>query len=254
MYRIAAVGDIHIRGTIPTNLIGEVERLHDRADVLVVAGDMTGGGRLLDAELAADLFSLARVPVIAVLGNHDRWRLCQRAIVRILERAGVMVLDGTTVVLGNGVRLGFAGVGGSGGGFWPDEGPDTLPRRACQALSVRARREAARLDAALGSLRADLSVVVTHFAPTTSTLGREPLLKHWMLGNCELARVIDRHDVDLVLHGHAHLGNSVGHTAGGTLVRNVAAEVNGGIVVHELAPRPCRHRNHRNWICAEARV
>jgi Icc-related predicted phosphoesterase len=157
-------------------------------------------------------------------------------------------------VLDRGYRIGFAGVGGSGGGFWPDEGPNTLPRRACQALAIRARREAARLDEALTGLHADTKVVVTHFAPTISTLGREPVVKYALLGNCELGRVIDRHDVELVLHGHAHLGNAFGRTAGGTLVRNVAVGVSDGLVVHDLTPRSPRSAGRAWWRTTGARA
>ncbi len=240
MFRIAAIGDLHIRGRVPTSLVREIRGIHHRADILVVTGDITNGGRMTEVELAAELFRLAQLPVIAVLGNHDRRSLRMRAFKRTLEQAGMTVLDGSSLVLDRGLRIGFAGVGGSGGGFWPDEGPDTLSRRACQALAVRARREAARLDAALAGMHADVKVVVTHFAPTSSTLGREPVVKYPLLGNSELGKVIDRYDVDLVLHGHAHLGNAIGRTAGGTLVRNVAIEVCGGIVVHDLLPRTYR--------------
>ena len=69
--------------------------------------------------------------------------------------------------------------------------------------------------------------MVMHYAPTATTLGNEPLVKYWMLGNIELARVIDRHEVDLVLHGHAHRGSRDGTTPGGIPVRNVAAPVIG---------------------------
>lgn len=238
-FRIAAIGDLHIWGPVPRGLLAEFAALGDRADVLVVTGDITNNGMLLQAERAAELLRLASIPIVAVMGNHDRRALHRASRYRaILEDAGVTFLDGTTYALKNGSgRLGFAGVSGSGGGFWPDEGPDTLGRRAVQKLAVRARRDAARLDLALQSLEADLRVVVTHVAPTTSTLGREPLFKYWLLGNCEFGRVIDRHEVDLVLHGHAHLGNLVGQTSKGVPVRNVAQSVAGGIVVHELNPR-----------------
>ena len=73
-----------------------------------------------------------------------------------------------------------------------------------------------------------------HFAPTVSTLGAEPPMKYWMLGNSQLGRVVDAHPVDLVLHGHAHLGNQVGRTPGGTPVRNVAAQVTGGVAIYEV--------------------
>jgi Icc-related predicted phosphoesterase len=103
-------------------------------------------------------------------------------------------------------------------------------------VALRARREANRLQGALRTLttqQPDLALVVLHYAPTASTLGLEPTAKYWMLGSSELGRVIDRHHVDLVLHGHAHLGNPAGRTPGGVPVLNVAAPVTGGITIHE---------------------
>ncbi len=240
MVRIAAVGDLHIRAGVPIGMADEIAALRDRADVLVLAGDITDGGRIAEVEAAADLLRPAGLPIVAVLGNHDRRCLRRTAFRRILESAGVTLLDGEATVLDVGVPVGFAGVGGYGGGFWPDEGPALPHHRAAQALAIRARRESVRLDHALSQLDAKLKIVVMHYAPTTSTLGTEPPLKYWMLGNIELAHVIDRHDVDLVIHGHAHLGNTYGQTAGGTPVRNVATTVTGGPIVHELTTRDSR--------------
>ncbi len=242
MVRIAAVGDLHIRAEAPVGMAEELSALRDRADVLVLAGDITDGGRIPEVEVAADLLRPVGLPIVAVLGNHDRRCLRRTAFRRILESAGVTLLDGEATVLDVGERLGFAGVGGYGGGFWPDEGPTLPHHRAAQALAVRARREAVRLDHALSLLNVSRKIVVMHYAPTTSTLGKEPPLKYWMLGNIELAHVIDRHDVELVIHGHAHLGNTYGQTAGGTPVRNVATTVTGGLIVHELVARE-RHRS-----------
>jgi Icc-related predicted phosphoesterase len=242
--RLAATGDLHVRPSapLPQEIAGELTGLRDRVDALVVAGDITDGGRMIEAERAAEVLGQAPVPVIAVFGNHDLRSLRRRAFRKVFEQAGVVVLDGESVVITGrgGERIGFAGVGGSGGGFWPLEGPDGLSPRAFRRLALRAEREAARLDAALTSLAADVRIAVTHFAPTTSTLGREPAVKYWMLGNCELGRVIDRHAVDLVIHGHAHLGNEFGSTIGGTPVRNAARTVIGGIAVHELRAGPAR--------------
>ena len=251
--RLAAVGDLHVRTSVPDGLAEHLAALHQRADALVVTGDITNGGRLPEVELAAEALGAATVPVVAVLGNHDRRCLRRAAFRRILERAGVTLLDGeaATLRLGTfGVRVGFAGVGGYGGGFWPDEGPSWPQYRLSQAIAVRARREAARLDAALGVLaddRPEHRVVVMHYAPTATTLGNEPLVKYWMLGNIELARVIDRHEVDLVLHGHAHLGNSQGQTPGGTPVRNVAVSVAGGLTFVEVAGARSRLPTPETW-------
>lgn len=243
--RLAAIGDLHIRSTVARSLWDDVVSLRDRVDALVVAGDITDGGRLIEAECAAELFRVVPVPIVAVLGNHDLRCLRRTAFRRVLEGAGVMLLDGDGVVLTTryGTRIGFAGVAGAGGGFWPVEGPLALHSRAMKALAMRAKREASRLDLALDGLDADFRIAVTHFAPTSSTLGREPLGKYWMLGNSELGRIIDRHRVDLVFHGHAHLGALAGHTMGGTPVLNVANAVGGGLVIREIASaRPIQRR------------
>ena len=235
--RIAAIGDMHVRTEFPLDLAASLSDLAERADVLVIAGDITDQGRLPEAELAAEVLRAIDLPIVAVLGNHDRRCLRRTAFRRILEGAGVTLLDGDTTVLapqGSGTTIGFAGVGGYGGGFWPDEGPIGPTFRLSQAVAVRARREAMRLETAIQSLRTEIKVVVMHYSPTATTLGDEPPVKYWMLGNSELAKVIDRHDVDLVIHGHAHLGNTYGHTLGGTPVRNVAVPVTGGPTIIDL--------------------
>lgn len=249
MIRVAAIGDLHVKSDIPEALGQALASLGSRADVLVIAGDMTDNGRLLEFEIVAEAMAAVPVPVVAVLGNHDRRCLRRAALRRVLERGGIMLLDGQAIALdipvaaGDGaetttpiIRVGFAGVGGYGGGFWPEEGPLLPTYRAAQALAMRARREAVRLDEALSEIDhgVDRRVAVLHYAPTTTTLGSEPPAKHWMLGNIELAHVIDRHPVDLVIHGHAHLGNPEGCTPGGTPVRNVASHVVGLPVVHVL--------------------
>lgn len=234
--RLAAIGDLHVRTHVPETLANDLATIHQGADVLVIAGDITNGGRLIEVERAAEVFRTVSIPIVAVLGNHDRRCLRRTAFRRTLEASGVTLLDGESTMIDVGARIGFAGVAGCGGGFWPLEGPDALPNRAFKAVAVRGRIESARLETALNSLDVDLAVVVMHFAPTTTTLGREPLAKYWMLGNSALGQVIDRHDVDLVIHGHAHLGNPTGTTLGGTPVRNVADSVMGGISIHDLDP------------------
>ena len=253
MARSAAVGDLHIKGGIPEDLIEGLSGIHTSADILIVTGDITNSGRLIEAEAAAELLAFAGLPILAVMGNHDRRTLRRKAFQAILGKAGVEFLDGSASILTlGGERIGFAGVGGSGGGFWPDEGPDAVHTRAAQRLAVRARREAARLEHALDLIAphdVDHTVVITHFAPTIATLGREPIVKYWLLGNCELGRVIDRYPVDLVLHGHAHLGNPMGHTTNGVLVLNVAQSVTGGVVIHtrDRSVASSASKAHERW-------
>lgn len=238
--RVAAIADIHIRANAAEHPEA-LEGLEEAADFLVVAGDITDTGRIPEVERAANAFFRTSLPVFAVLGNHDRRGLRRMAMRKTLERAGVELLDGEyrIIELPNGVRIGIAGTTGTGGGFGPGKGGDGPGGRITRAVTLKARREAARLDAVLAAMEAeqpDISLLVTHFAPTVATLGAEPPLKYWMLGNSGLGDVIDSHQLDLVVHGHAHLGNEKGVTPGGTPVRNVAAPIVGNIMVYHVEP------------------
>lgn len=238
--RVAALSDTHIR----TSSIVRPEAfagLDEIADVLLVAGDITDGGRIPEVEIAAQAFVDVPVPVFAVLGNHDRRGLRRIAMRTLLMSVGIDILEGDfrTLDLPNGARLAIAGTTGTGGGFGGDVGPTALAARLAQSLMAKSRREATRLDRVLQDVEsqgADVHLLLTHFAPTTETLGHEPALKYWMLGNALLGAVIDDHRVDLAIHGHAHLGNPVGETPGGTPVRNVAVPELGGIVVYHVGP------------------
>lgn len=238
--RIAAIGDLHLRTEVPAQMASDLRSLEGEVDLLVIAGDITESGRIPEVELASELFSTLTMPKIAVLGNHDRRGMRRRAMRLLLESSGVRLLDGNSLThrFADGRRVAIAGVGGYGGGFWPEEVPDVLAARLSKAVGVRARREALRLSAALDEVCAsdvDAVVVIMHYSPTVSTLGAEPLMKYWMLGNSLLGRVIDDHRVDLVIHGHAHLGNHKGQTPGGTPVRNVAAHVTGAPRIYDVA-------------------
>lgn len=226
--RIAAIGDLHIRTTIESSYVRQLIGIEKRADILIVPGDITNGGRIQEVELAAELFSRIHIPIIGVMGNHDRRTTRRRHFLSILEQAGVRMLDGETWEYEG---IGIAGVSGSGGGFWPDEPEDPVSNRAWQALSVRAHREASRLDAALSTLDTPRRIALLHFAPTTSTLVGEPPIKYWLLGNSSLGHVIEKHHVDLALHGHSHVGSPYGLTPGGVPVYNVAAGVTGGVTI-----------------------
>ena len=233
--RVAAIADLHMKAD-GSSLATQLTDLSQRADLLLVAGDLTDTGRIVEAQAAAELLAAVSIPVIAVFGNHDLRTVRRLALRRVFERHGIAVLDGEAshLTTNSGLRVGVAGITGSGGGFWPIEGPDAIHARTLKRLALRSRREAQALDHALSSLEADITIALMHFSPTVSTLGREPIAKYWMLGNCELGLVLDRHRPNLVIHGHAHLGNLEGHTIGGVPVRNVAVSITSGVYVESL--------------------
>ena len=86
-----------------------------RADLLLFCGDLTDYGLPDEAEeLGADIRAAVKIPMLAVLGNHDFESGQLDLVCKILDGAGVNVLDGEAIEIEG---IGFAGVPGFGGGF-----------------------------------------------------------------------------------------------------------------------------------------
>src|SRR5687768_15139039 len=104
--RLAAVGDTHIRKTSQGELQPVLASVNEHADVLLLCGDLTDYGTIEEAHVLAKELSVVRVPIVAVLGNHDYESGHQIDVCKILTDAGVKVLDGEAVEIHG---VGFAG-------------------------------------------------------------------------------------------------------------------------------------------------
>lgn len=217
--RLAAVGDLHIRKTSQGVLQSVLSTVNDQADVLLLCGDLTDYGLAEEAQiLAKDLTSLVRIPIVAVLGNHDFESGHPEDVCRILTDAGVKMLDGETCEI-NGV--GFAGAKGFIGGF----GRGTLGpwgEKMIKAFVQEAMDEAMKLESALARLRTPQRVALLHYSPIRATVEGEPLEIFPYLGTSRLEEPLNRYPVNAVFHGHAHHGSPEGHTSAGVPVFNVA--------------------------------
>ena len=216
--RIAAVGDLHyVRGG-QASLQPWLSRLADDADVLVLCGDLTDYGRIEEAqELARELSTSVRIPIVAVLGNHDYESNQVAAVTAALKDVGVNLLDGDTCeVLG----VGFAGVKGFAGGFGRGAlGPWGEP--AIKQFVQEVIGEALKLETALARLRTHHRVAIMHYSPVVDTVEGEPREIFPYLGCSRLAEPLVRYPVTAVFHGHAHNGAHQG-VAGTTPVYNVS--------------------------------
>ena len=243
MIRIAAVGDLHY-GVDTRNLLRPgFEHLAERADVLLLAGDLTRCGDPGEAQVLAEEIRDLPIPRVAVLGNHD-YHADQEDLVRgILEEAGVRVLEGESIVLEiDHARLGIAGSKGFGGGFTGACGSD-FGEPEMKAFVGHTKKVADRLENALRRLDTDLKVALLHYAPVEQTLVGERLEIYPFLGSYLLAEAVDRAGADLVFHGHAHHGIERGMTPGGIPVRNVAQPViRHAYNVYSLEPKLERDR------------
>ena len=217
--RIAAVGDIHVSKTSQGKFQSLFAQISSSADVLLLCGDFTDYGLPDEARiLARELSASVKIPVIAVLGNHDYDSDKQGEIRDILIDAGVSVLDGEVVEVQG---VGFAGVKGFAGGFGRGAlGP--WGEQAIKRFVQEAIDEALKLEAALARLRTQRRVAVLHYAPIRATVEGEPPEILPYLGSSRLEEPINRYRVSAVFHGHAHRGAPEGRTATGVPVYNVA--------------------------------
>jgi Icc-related predicted phosphoesterase len=219
---IAAVSDIHYGKHSQGMLQPLFAQIAERADVLVLPGDLTDYGLAEEARvLARDLTSSVKIPIVAVLGNHDFESDQSEEIARILGDAGVHMLDGDAVEVHG---VGFAGVKGFAGGF----GRGTLGpwgERAIKQFVQESVTEALKLESALARLKTAHRIAVLHYAPVQSTVeGEPPEIFPW-LGSSRLEEPLTRYQVSAVVHGHAHKGTAVGHTTTGIPVYNVSLPV-----------------------------
>jgi len=217
--RLAAVGDLHYGKNSQGMLQPLASQVAEAADILLLVGDLTDHGYPDEAQmLAKELSAGIKIPILAVLGNHDFEAGKQQDVQHILEGVGIKILDGeATEVLG----IGFAGVKGFGGGFgqrvlapW---GEQTVKQFVNEAI-----QETLKLEAALSRLRSERRYALLHYAPIQATVEGEPLEIYPFLGCSRLEEPLNRYPLDGVFHGHAHHGGRQGKTKSGVAVHNVS--------------------------------
>jgi Icc-related predicted phosphoesterase len=219
--RLAALADIHYNKSSQASFQALFEQIAENADVLVLAGDLTDYGLPEEARVLAKDLAMVKIPMVAVLGNHDFESGEEREVSRILSDVGVHMLDGDTWEFRS---VGFAGIRGFCGGFGRGAlGP--WGEKIIKDFVNEALQEALKLESALAKLTSDHRIVVMHYAPIRATVEGEPLEIFPFLGSSRLEEPLSRFDVSAVFHGHAHKGAPQGATQTGIPVFNVAHSV-----------------------------
>jgi Icc-related predicted phosphoesterase len=227
MARIAAAGDVHASEATRERIEAAFAVVEREADLVLLAGDLTTHGEPDQARVLADAVRALRIPVAAVLGNHDLHSGRGDEVAAILREAGLHMLDRDAIVFEvEGREIGVVGTKGFVGGFTGSQLPDfgePLLRRVYAETSeeVEAIRRGLQEIA-----HCPIRIVLLHYAPTSDTLHGEPEGIWTYLGCDRLATPIAEYRPDVVLHGHAHSGSFEG-AIGEVPVYNVAVHVTG---------------------------
>lgn len=216
--RFAAVGDLHCRKESAGTLREFFAQASHAADALLLCGDLTDYGLPEEAKVLAEELGVVKVPIVAVLGNHDYESGAHADVIGILTAGGVRVLDGEACEIHG---VGIAGAKGFCGGFGRGSlGP--WGELAIKQFVNEAIQEALKLESALAKLRTAQRIALLHYAPIVGTVEGEPLEIYPFLGSSRLEDPLVRYPVAAVVHGHAHRGTPEGKTVNGVPVYNVA--------------------------------
>lgn len=216
--KIAAIADLHCRlnsGPTIKELLKGIER---EADVLVVAGDLTDMGQPAEMEVLLNELKHFQLPMVTVLGNHDHESDQAEVLSEMLANSGITVLDGSVCEIGD---VGFVGTKGFCGGF---DGLMVQPfgEAVLKTFIRNSIEEAVGLENALTKLDCRHKFAVLHYAPIKQTLAGESRELYPFLGSSRLANALDRHGVNVIVHGHSHHGAPGGRTPRGIPVYNVS--------------------------------
>jgi uncharacterized protein len=225
--RVAAAGDIHAAEPLRERMERAFSAVAEECDLILLAGDLTTHGLPEQAAVLADACKGVRIPVVAVLGNHDHHSGCCEEVKEALSAGDVVVLDREHAILEIGdVEVGIVGTKGFVGGFAgaeiADFGEPAL-RQVYRETTLEVEALEQGLEAIAGCHK---RIVLLHYAPVSDTLVGEPEPIWAFLGSGRLAGPIGAHRPDLVVHGHAHHGTPRG-AIGEVPVHNVAVHVTG---------------------------
>src|SRR5262245_32759942 len=188
MVTIAAAGDVHASEATRERLEQSFSALEERVDLVLLAGDLTTLGEPEQAQVLADACADLRVPVCAVLGNHDLHCGRGEEVTALLRESGINVLDrsSTTFELEGG-EVGIVGTKGFVGGFTGSQLPD-FGEPLLRKVYAETTAEAEAIRHGLQEVaHCPIRIVLLHYAPTSDTLHGEPEGIWTYLGSDRLA-------------------------------------------------------------------
>jgi Icc-related predicted phosphoesterase len=199
--------------------------------LFLFAGDLVNRGnynamRSLLAKLRAAKVSC---PIFACFGNGEFDTVKDR--LRDIAKGCITFLDDELAI----VEIGEAGRVAIVGSRGVLDQPTFWQARNIPGIQEHYTARLRRLDQLLGEARsqADYSVLLTHYAPTFSTIEGEPQRAFPQMGSQRVEKLLKQHSPTVAIHGHAHRGRKQA-MVGSVPVFNVALPLQGEIVIIEL--------------------
>jgi Icc-related predicted phosphoesterase len=222
--RVAAVADIHSPKHL--DLFQQALAGLGECDLLLLVGDMVLKN---DHTQLPVVLATARKfyggQILACFGNEEY----EQSVEEYKSSRELTWIDDRAVTLEVGdLKVGVIGSRGS------LDRPTFWQRTHVKGVAETYRRRVETVDRLLAELRADVKIVMTHYAPTYVTLEGERE-SAWPEVACRAFQsIIERRQPDVWFHGHAHQSRKSEVEMGKTLVANASLPSRRKITVIEL--------------------
>ncbi len=231
--RLCAAGDVHGRRYFAVFSASLKSLVGVKPDVCVFAGDMVDEGKVEDlAPIIEEVRSkFPGIPIISIFGNEEYHELEAVFVKRYPDL--IWLNDSPAILTVKGVRVGFVGTRGALEKltFWQ--------RRHKPELARVYRERPKILKKLLLEVKkyADVTVLVSHYAPTFVTVKGEPEKIYPFMGSRDMERMIKEVKPDIVIHAHAHNARVTEARLDSVRVYNVSVPARHGVTLIEFVPR-----------------
>jgi len=196
MIRIVAFGDVH--GNRFIKLLSTSAYMLEKADIILLAGDILNKGRVEDCKILVDLIDTyaSDTPVYGVFGNEEYDEIietlretCSR--IKWLYDEAVHIPNYSLSIIGTRGVL---------------DKPTFWQRRHIPNIYSIYSRRLKRIEELIRLERRSYRYIIllTHYAPICETLKGEPEKIWSQLGSSKVTRLVKKFRPDIVIHAHAH--------------------------------------------------
>lgn len=235
--KIAAVGDVH--GFRYINLLLTSLKLvsGSKPDIIIFAGDMIDSGNVKELKAIVDSirFKYGETPIVSIYGNEE-YHEVEGELIR--EYPDIIWLNDSPAILAiEGIRVGIVGSRGvlEKLTFWQKRNKPELERVYRERPLI--------IENLLKNIKrdVDLSIYVSHYAPTFITVRGEPEKVLPYMGSKDIEHVLRRTKPDIAIHAHAHNARTLEADIDGVRIYNVSLPARRGITVIEAQPRGLKY-------------
>lgn len=226
VFKLATISDIHLERNIVEDDF--FKQINNKADLFIFGGDISYG-KLKDVNKFLELISKIKIPILIVLGNHDKINNSYNIVQEILlTNPLVKILDGDYLEFNiDNKSIGIVGSRGYGGGFTSEDNTDRGKEDLYDSQKKMSKptpnfildlmnweeedKEVLKLKKALEIAKEknpDILITINHWAPFKELIKGEKVEFYPLYGSSKLGDEIRKVTPNLILSGHSHRGPS----------------------------------------------